>query len=85
MRAAAETFRANPKFDVDEAITELGVGEALVSTLEDDGVPGRPAHADPAARSRIGPATRRGAPQRDREPSPLAGRYDQPVDREFRL
>ena len=36
---AAETFRPNPEFDVGEAITELGVGEALVSTLGDGGVP----------------------------------------------
>ena len=40
VRAAAETFRANPGFDAAAAITELGVGEALVSTLQDKGVPG---------------------------------------------
>src|SRR3546814_1570025 len=34
VRAAAETFRANPKFDTAAVITELGVGEALVSTLD---------------------------------------------------
>ena len=33
VKAAAETFRPNPEFDVEEAITQLGVGEALVSTL----------------------------------------------------
>ena len=37
--AAAETFRPNPAFNTAEAITELGVGEALVSTLEAKGVP----------------------------------------------
>lgn len=40
VRAAAQTFRANPSLDVEQAITQLGVGEALVSTLEEDGIPG---------------------------------------------
>lgn len=40
VRAAAETFRANPAFDVRAAITELAVGEALVSFLDEAGVPG---------------------------------------------
>ena len=39
VRAAAQTFRQNPDFDVEEAITQLGVGEALVSVLEKKGVP----------------------------------------------
>ena len=48
--AAAETFRPNPELDTAQAITELGVGEALVSFLEGNGMPvdGR-AHADPPA------------------------------------
>jgi DNA helicase HerA-like ATPase len=56
--AAAETFRVNPKVDVATAITELGVGEALVSFLDEKGIP------TPVERafiippqSRIGPAT----------------------------
>ena len=40
VRIAAQTFRENPNFKVEEAITELGVGEALVSFLDEDGVPG---------------------------------------------
>ena len=40
MKSAAETFRPNPKFDTAEVITTLGVGEALVSTLQAGGVPG---------------------------------------------
>ena len=82
VRAAAETFRANPKLDVSEAITQLGVGEALVSTLQDKGVPSiveRTLIRPPC--SRIGPATaeeRRTVMSR----SPVAGRYDQPIDRE---
>ncbi len=39
VKAAAETFRANPKLNVAKAITELGVGEALVSTLDEKGSP----------------------------------------------
>ena len=39
VKAAAETFRANPAFDIETAISELGVGEALVSTLDEKGRP----------------------------------------------
>ena len=39
VRAAADTFRPNPAFDTHAVITQLGVGEALVSTLEKKGVP----------------------------------------------
>jgi DNA helicase HerA-like ATPase len=82
VRAAAETFRSNPNLDVATVITELGVGEALVSTLQDKGIPGvveRTLIRPP--RSRIGPATpeeRRLIVQR----SPVGGRYEQVVDRE---
>jgi DNA helicase HerA-like ATPase len=58
VRVAAQSFRANPKLDTVTAITELGVGEALVSTLQDKGIPApvervlvRPPH------SRMGKAT----------------------------
>ena len=82
VRTAAETFRANPAFDTAAAITELGIGEALVSTLDAKGVPGevqRTLVAPPC--SRVGPLT---AEERKAElaASPLAGRYDQAVDRE---
>ena len=40
IRAAASSFRENPSFDTEEAITDLGVGEALVSMLDIKGVPG---------------------------------------------
>jgi hypothetical protein len=40
VKAAAETFRTNPKLDVAEAITQLAVGEALVSLLDEKGMPG---------------------------------------------
>ena len=82
VRAAAETFRQNPAFDAEEAITQLEVGEALVSTLEAKGAPGivdRTRIRPPS--SRIGPAT-----QSERDgvmaASPLAGRYDRELDRE---
>jgi DNA helicase HerA-like ATPase len=39
VKVAAQSFRANPKVDTVTAITELGVGEALVSTLQDKGIP----------------------------------------------
>ncbi len=85
VRAAAETFRANPAFDTEQVITQLGVGEALVSTLDDKGVPGiveqtliRP----PCSRmGTVTPEERRSAIAA----SPLAGRYDQAADREFGL
>lgn len=81
VRAAAQTFRANPKLDTEETIMALGVGEALVSTLEDGGVPGiveQTLICPPS--SRIGPAN---ASERSEllRSSPFAGRYDQRVDR----
>ena len=82
VRAAAETFRSNPKLKVEDVITELGVGEALVSCLGDKGVPGiveRTLIRPP--RSRIGPLT----PEERKlvmSRSPVAGRYEQAVDRE---
>jgi DNA helicase HerA-like ATPase len=82
VKAAAGTFRPNPAFSAFEAITQLGVGEALVSTLQEKGEPSvveRTLIRPPC--SRIGPAT----PEERRlviERSPLAGRYDQTVDRE---
>jgi hypothetical protein len=82
VKAAATTMRANPKLDTEKAITELGVGEALVSFLDTKGRPEVVARAyvlPPA--SRIGPAT---AEERQRvmAGSGLAGTYDKPVDRE---
>ena len=82
VRAAAETFRSNPKLDVAEVITQLGVGEALVSTLQDGGVPGvveRTLIRPP--RSRMGaitPAERQTVLSR----SPVSGRYEKALDRE---
>ncbi|WP_442578563.1 helicase HerA-like C-terminal domain-containing protein [Mesorhizobium sp. ASY16-5R] len=82
VRTAAETFRPNPDFDCATAITNLGTGEALVSTLENKGVPSmvqRTLMRPPA--SRLGPIT----PEERRKlilESPVAGQYDQTIDRE---
>jgi len=82
VRAAAETFRPNPRFKTEAVITELAVGEALVSTLEPGGVPGIVERARICPpRSRIGPLT-----EEERraviEQSPLLGKYEDPIDRE---
>ncbi len=82
IKAAADTFRINPDLDVEEAITELKVGEALVSTLDDDGAPTvvqRTLIAPPG--SRLGPVTKK---ERAiiQSISPHEGKYDEAVDRE---
>jgi len=82
VRAAASTFRQNPALDAEQAITELGVGEALVSMLEEKGVPGmvqRCLICPP--RSRIGPAAESERAE-VMSRSPVGGRYDQTVNRE---
>ncbi|MBM4289731.1 MAG: DUF853 family protein [Deltaproteobacteria bacterium] len=82
VRAAAETFRTNPKLKVVEAITELGVGEALVSVLDPKGIP------TPVERAWIVPPQSRLTPLTDRErqqvirSSVLAGYYERVIDRE---
>jgi DNA helicase HerA-like ATPase len=82
VKSAATTLRANPKLDVEAAITELGVGEALVSLLD---AKGRPSVVERAfvvpPGTRVGPVTadERAALMRA---SPLAGVYDQIQDRE---
>jgi DNA helicase HerA-like ATPase len=82
VKSAATTMRANPKIDTEKAITELGVGEALVSFLDEKGRPGMVERAwilPPA--SRIGPIT----PDERKAviaTSPVRGVYDKTVDRE---
>jgi DNA helicase HerA-like ATPase len=82
VKTAAETFRPNPEFDAVDVIKNLGVGEALVSTLEKKGVPSivqRTLMRPPS--SRLGPLT-----TKERKDllniSPVSGRYDEEVDRE---
>lgn len=81
VKAAATTFRPNPAFKSAQAITELGVGEALVSTLMSKGTPSivqRTLIRPPA--SRMGPATR-AERQEVIEDSIYQGRYDEAIDR----
>src|SRR4030088_752096 len=82
VKAAAETFRANPKLDTTKVIMELGKGEALVSFLEGNGTPSlveRCMVRPPSGR--VGPITpeeRKALMAR----SPVKGKYDQAVDSE---
>jgi len=82
VKAAAETFRPNPELDAFKVITQLGVGEALVSTLEKKGVPSI------VQRTLIRPPSSRLGPLEDDEraehmkTSPVLGQYDEAVDRE---
>ena len=82
VKTAADTFRPNPAFSIFDAITQLGVGEALVSTLEEKGVPSvteRTLVRPPS--SRIGAIT---TEERARviAASPIGAIFDKPVDRE---
>ncbi len=82
VRAAAETFRPNPKLDTAQVIMELGKGEALVSFLEGNGTPSMVERAmirPPSAR--LGPIT----PEERKTivaASPVKGKYDQTMDTE---
>lgn len=82
VKAAAESFRANPAFKTDEAILNLGTGEALVSFLDEKGAPTMVQQAKILfPLSQIGAVS---AAQREEiiKKSRLFGRYDNPVDRE---
>ena len=82
IRAVAAGFRNDNDLDVAETLISLGLGEALVSSLDADGAPTSVlAGTVPPPRAQIGPvddATRAAAIKN----SPIAGRYDQAVDRE---
>ncbi|MEW5719476.1 MAG: helicase HerA-like domain-containing protein, partial [Chloroflexota bacterium] len=82
VKAAAQTFRVNPELDTEKAILELGVGEALVSFLEEKGVPGivQRAFVCPP-HSQIGPITSEQRKQIIKQ-SLVAGHYERVVDRE---
>jgi DNA helicase HerA-like ATPase len=78
----AEGFRPNPEFDALTVLTELGIGEALVGTLQEKGTPEivkRVLVAPP--QSRIGPLSEAERAALIAQSS-LVGRYDKPVDRE---
>lgn len=82
VQAAAQTFRQNPKLKVEAVLTELGVGEALVSMLEEDGKPAIVERAKIVPpRSRLGAVT----PEERKailSASIVAGHYETAVDRE---
>jgi uncharacterized protein len=82
VKTAADTFRPNPDFDCFQAITKLGTGEALVSMLEAKGIPAM------VQRTLIRPPASRLGPLDEAErkaiigQSPVAGQYDETLDRE---
>jgi DNA helicase HerA-like ATPase len=82
VKSAAETMRPNPQLKIEQAITELGVGEALVSLLDEKGRPGV------TERALIVPPGSQLGPLSDAErksaiaASPVAGHYEKAVDRE---
>ncbi len=82
VKAAADSFRPNPNFDVKEVITQLGVGEALVSTLDEKGAP------SVVQRTLIRPPASRLGPMEDAErketitQSQFSGKYTDAIDRE---
>ncbi len=82
IRSVAQSFRPNPMFDTETVITELGIGEAIVSVLDEKGRPLPVQHTMICPpESRIGPLSQE--ERRDRiDRSPLKGRYDHVVDRE---
>ena len=81
LRLAAQTYRENPAFDIEEAIREVGVGEAVTSMLEKKGVPGM------AERTLIRPPSSQLGPIEPGERaalingSPVAGKYEELLDR----
>lgn len=82
VRAAAQTFRANPEFDTEEAIMQLETGEALVSFLDEKGAPSVVQRARILfPLSQIG-AISEGQRTQIVNASRLYGRYDHPIDRE---
>lgn len=82
IKAVADSFRPNPDFDTAAAVTELGIGEALISVLDEDGAP------TPVERVLISPPESQIGPIDDgartnlMQRSPIGNRYDQMVDRE---
>jgi DNA helicase HerA-like ATPase len=82
LRAAADTYRENPRFDIEDAIKEVGVGEAVTSLLIKKGMPGvaeRTLIRPPS--SQLGPLSKieRKAVMMN---SPVAGKYDTTLDRD---
>lgn len=82
VKSAAETFRANPSLNVETVITELGVGEALVSFLDEKGIPSMVERAKMLPpQAQIGPITPEERSVLIRR-SVIAGIYEKEIDRE---
>jgi uncharacterized protein len=82
VKSAAETFRANPAFKVETAITELAVGQALISFLDDHGAPAKVERAMVRPpNSRMGPITS-AERQKIIQASVIYGHYEKAIDRE---
>ncbi len=82
IRMAAQTYRPNPAFDVEDVITAMGVGEALVSTLEKKGQPSivqRTMIRPPS--SKLGPVSK-GVRKSVMMDSDLSDKYDETIDNE---
>ena len=81
LRRAAQNYRENPSFDIEDAIREVGVGEAVTSFLEDKGIPGM------AERTLIRPPSSQLGPITKDEramilkASSIAGKYEEKIDR----
>ena len=82
IRAAADSFRTNPDFDTAEAISALGVGEALVSLLDNEGIPGIVQKANILPPRSSMKAVGEEATLRVAKTSPLYDRYAKAEDRE---
>ena len=82
VKVAAQTFRTNPAFDTEEAITQLKTGEALISFLDENGAPGVVTRATILPPQSYMGAISESLRQTFLETSPFHGVYEQVIDRE---
>ena len=82
VKAAAQSFRANPAFDTEQAITDLGVGEALISCLDDEGKPTIVERAKVICPQSSMSAITDDVREQIIERSTIYGKYDQTIDRQ---
>lgn len=82
IRAAAQTFRQNPKYDTETVLTELATGEALVSCLDADGRPGIVERGFIVTPQSMFGTIDDSARRQIISSSPMSGKYDREIDRE---
>lgn len=82
IRAAAQTFRPNPKFNTETVLTELATGEALVSCLDADGRPGIVERGFIVTPQSMFGTIDDSARRQIISSSPMSGKYDREIDRE---